>query len=141
MPGAEQYKAQQFIDVIPGTAGIISTIARRVGCAWHTAQKYIEKYATIRRVYESECNSMLDLAELEALKLIKAGDGSMIRWYLSTKGKHRGYVERVEQEQLGEVVIRVIREKARISRSTENAALQAAGGGGQQSQTEDSPGG
>ena len=108
MPGAEQYKAQQFIDVIPGTAGIISTIARRVGCAWHTAKKYIEKYATIKRVYEDECESMLDLAELEALKLIKGGDGSMIRWYLSTKGKDRGYVERREHEQIGKIVIEVV---------------------------------
>ena len=96
MPGAEQYKAQQFIDVIPGTAGIISTISRRVGCAWGTAKKYIEKYATVKKVYQDECESMLDLAELEALKLIKGGDGSMIRWYLSTKGKDRGYAERRE---------------------------------------------
>ena len=123
--GIEIYRAQQFIDVIPGSAGIITTIAKRVGCAWHTAKKYIEKYATIRRVYESECESMLDLAELEALKLIKAGDSSMIRWYLSTKGKNRGYVERVEQEQIGVVVIKVEREKPRTNRSAEDAAPSA----------------
>jgi len=141
VPGAEQYKAQQFIGVIPGTAGIITTIAKRVGCSWHTAKKYIEKYATVRQVYESECDSMLDTAELEAHKLIKKGDGPMIRWYLSTKGKHRGYVERVEQEQIGEVVIRVVREKARVVLPTENTAFQATGSGGQQSQTQNSPGG
>ena len=106
--GAEQYKAQQFIDAIPGSAGIITTIARRVGCAWHTAKKYIEKYATAKRAYEDECESILDLAEVEAIKLIKERDSSMIRWYLSTKGKNRGYVERVEQEQVGEVVWRII---------------------------------
>lgn len=122
MPGAEQYRAQQFIDVIPGTAGIITTIARRVGCSWHTAKKYIDKYATVRQVYESECDSMLDRAELEAHKLIEKGDGSMIRWYLSTKGKHRGYVERVEQEQIGEIVIKVVREKSDLDREAKDAA-------------------
>ena len=141
MPGAEQYKAQQFIDVIPGSAGIITTIAKRVGCAWHTAKKYIEKYATIRRVYESECESMLDLAELEALKLIKAGDGSMIRWYLSTKGKNRGYVERVEQKQIGAVVITVIRGNTRIDRSTEDATSSPGPIRAEQSQAQNSPGG
>ena len=139
--GVEIYRAQQFIDVIPGSAGIITTIAKRVGCAWHTAKKYIEKYVTIRRVYESECESMLDLAELEALKLIKAGDGSMIRWYLSTKGKNRGYVERVEQEQIGVVVIKVEREKPRTNRSPADAAPSAECSRAEQSQTQDSPSG
>lgn len=93
---AELYRAQQFIQAISGSAGIISTIARRVGCVWHTAKRYIDKYPTVRRAYEDECESILDLAELEALKLIKGGDGSMIRWYLSTKGKNRGYAVRHE---------------------------------------------
>lgn len=121
MPGAEQYKAQQFIDVIPGTAGIITTIAQRVGCSWHTAKKYIDKYATVRQVYESECNAMLDTAELEAHKLIKKGDGSMIRWYLATKGRGRGYAERIEQRQSGEITLKVIYEETRTGHPTEKA--------------------
>jgi len=28
------YTAEQFIKAIPGSGGIISTIARRVGCGW-----------------------------------------------------------------------------------------------------------
>ena len=106
--GVEIYRAQQFIDAIPGSAGIITTIAKRVGCAWHTAKKYIEKYATAKRAYEDECESILDLAEVQVIKQLQRGDGSMLRWYLSTKGKNRGYVERVEQEQIGEVTWRIV---------------------------------
>ena len=36
------YTAAQFIAAIPGTGGIITKIAEKVGCAWHTAKKYIE---------------------------------------------------------------------------------------------------
>ena len=31
------YTAQTFIDAIPGTGGIVSAIARKVGCEWNTA--------------------------------------------------------------------------------------------------------
>ena len=52
--GKELYTAKQFIDAIPGTGGIVSTIADRVGCKWHTARKYIEEYPTIKEVYNEE---------------------------------------------------------------------------------------
>jgi hypothetical protein len=96
MAGANQYKAQQFIDAIPGTGGIITAIARKVGCAWHTAKKYIDTYATVQAAYQDECESVLDLAEAKVISAMKNDDGQMIRYYLSTKGKRRGYSERHE---------------------------------------------
>lgn len=93
----ETITAEKFISAIPGTAGIISTIAKKVGCEWHAAKKYIDKYPSIRQAYDDECNSVLDLAEVGLIKLIQSGELSAIKYYLSTKGKHRGYVERVEQ--------------------------------------------
>jgi len=94
--GKELFTAQQFIEAIPGTGGIITAIARKVGCAWHTAKKYIDNYATIQRAYQDECESILDLAEAKVISAIKDGDSQMIRYYLSTKGKRRGYSERHE---------------------------------------------
>jgi len=91
-----QYRAQDFIDAIPGTGGIITTIAKRVGCAWHTAKKYIDTYPTVKRAYDDETESIADLAEVGLIKALKAEDGSMIRFYLTTKARHRGYV--VKQE-------------------------------------------
>ena len=97
--GAEQFKAQQFIDAIPSTGGIVTAIARKVGCAWNTAKKYIDTYPTVQRAYQDECESILDLAEAKVISAIKGGDSQMIRYYLSTKGKRRGYSEKVETEQ------------------------------------------
>jgi len=74
----------------------VTLIAKRVGCAWNTAKKYIDTYQTITRAYENECESVLDLAEMKVIESLKAGDGPMLRYYLSTKGKRRGYVERQE---------------------------------------------
>ena len=104
--GKELYTAKQFIDAIPGTGGIVSTIADRVGCKWHTARKYIEEYPTIKEVYNEEIERVIDLAEgvliqniQIAAKQAKAGrdvDTSDVKWFLSRKAKSRGYVERQE---------------------------------------------
>jgi len=94
--GKPLYTAQQFIEAIPGTGGIVTAIAKRVGCAWNTARKYIDSHPTVRAAYDNECESVLDLAEAKTIEAIKSGDSAMIRYYLSTKGKNRGYTERQE---------------------------------------------
>ncbi len=103
------YTAQTFIDAIPGTGGIISAIARKVGCEWNTAKKYIDNYPTVRAAYDAECEAMLDLAESTVLKNIKDGDTADAKWYLTKKGKRRGYGDSVELtgEGGGPLVIRL----------------------------------
>lgn len=96
MANKNQYKAKQFIDAIPGTGGIISTIAKRVGCDWITAKKYITEMKTISDAYIAECEAVLDMAESKVISMMNKEDGAMLRYYLSTKGKRRGYVERQE---------------------------------------------
>ena len=91
-----QYTAKQFIEAIPGTGGIIGTIAQRVGCKWHTAKKYIDEMPTVRAVYDDECEIMLDVAESAVVMSVKGGDTRDAKWYLQMKGKQRGYVDRQE---------------------------------------------
>ena len=109
MANNNHYKAEQFINAIPGTGGIISTIAKRVGCDWHTAKRYINDYATIAKAYKDECEAVLDMAESILIGNIKDGDSSDAKWYLARKGRDRGYVERQEIE-TGDINIRIIRD-------------------------------
>lgn len=85
----EQFTAQQFIDAIPGTGGIISALARKVGCAWHTAQKYIDSYPTIKRAYEDECSGIDDLAESTVIKAIRDGDVGAAKWWLEKRRRDK----------------------------------------------------
>lgn len=116
-----KYTTQQFIEAIRGSAGIISTIADRVGCAWHTAKKYIETYPSIQEAYDDECQRVLDMAEAHLLKAIREGDSATIRWYLSHKGRHRGYGDAVHVQHGGDVGVTVI--------SREEWLRQRSGGG------------
>ncbi len=114
---SNSYTAQDFIQAIPGTGGIVSAIARKVGCEWNTAKKYIDNYPTVRAAYDAECEVMLDLAESTVLKNIKDGDTQDAKWYLTKKGKRRGYGDSMEVtgKDGGAVTFRVVYERKRMT--------------------------
>ena len=99
------YKAKDFIDAIPGSAGIISTIARRVGCVWNTADDWCRNKPTVAKAYRDECERVIDMAEGVVLAGIKDGDLPSAKWYLARKGKKRGYADKLEMEQSGKVEV------------------------------------
>jgi len=105
MAKPNQFKARDFIDAIKGTGGIISAIANKVPCDWHTAKKYIVGYPTVARAYDDECQKIGDLAESGLYKAIKTEDLSAIKFYLTTKARDRGYVVKHEVEHSGEMQI------------------------------------
>lgn len=90
------YSKEQVLKAIEGSYGIVTHIAAKLGCAWNTAQRYVNKWAETRQAYADEDERALDFTEGQMLAAIKSGDGPMIRFHLATKGKRRGYVTREE---------------------------------------------
>jgi hypothetical protein len=80
--GRPQYTAKRFIAAMPGTGGVISQIARAVGCDWHTAKRYIEEHPTVKLAWEAERNSITDRARWHVLKAIEEGDLPTCKWWL-----------------------------------------------------------
>jgi hypothetical protein len=103
-----KYTAADFIAAIPETGGIVSKIADKVGCAWNTAKKYIDTYPTVKAVYDAECERVLDDAESVILGEIENRDTQTAKWYLTMKGRHRGYAPKqvIEQEGSLEIVLK-----------------------------------
>jgi len=89
------YTAAQFIEAIKGSGGIVSTIAKRIGCTWHTAKKYIDTYSTIEVAYNAECERVDDLAESILITSIKEGNTQDAKWWLARKRKDK-FSERQE---------------------------------------------
>jgi len=79
------YKADDFIRVMPQTGGVISVIAKRVGCSWHTAKKYIEEFPTVKKAYEAEKRAVDDKAVSNVFKAISDGDLETSKWWLRMK--------------------------------------------------------
>lgn len=109
MAKAKKYEQEEVIEAIKGSFGIMSTVAKRLGCSWYTAQKAVRRWAETRQAYEDEDNRSLDLSESKMLQSIKDGDGPMIRFHLATKGRGRGYVQKTELDVKAKVgITRVI---------------------------------
>ena len=81
-----KYKVADFMKAIPGTGGVISSIADRVGCKWHTAKKYIDKYPKLTEAYEAERSRVTDKAQSNIITaIVKDGDLPMSKWWLAVK--------------------------------------------------------
>ena len=83
--GKELFTAKKFINAMPGTGGIISQIADKVGCTWHTARKYIETYPTIKQAYENEKHKVDDKALSNVYQDIAKGTIETSKWWIRMK--------------------------------------------------------
>ena len=102
MGSNNHYTAQQFISAIPGSGGIKTTIAKRVGCAWNTVDKYVKTYPTVAQAYANECEKVLDAAESVIVgDIVDGKEVQTAKWYLTMKGAERGYAPKQKLEHTG----------------------------------------
>lgn len=85
------FKKAEILEAIQGSYGIISTVAAKLHCNWHTADAWTQKWPETIQALQDEEESKLDYVEGKAIKAIENNDGAMIRFYLATKGKKRGF--------------------------------------------------
>ena len=97
-------KEKELLAAIEGCRGIISTVAARLHVGWHTAERAINDSEKAREAMSDEEETTLDFVEGKAIQRINEGDGAMIRFYLATKGKKRGftYEEKLEADESAE---------------------------------------
>ena len=70
--------------------------AKRIGRSSTTVANYIARYPARAEVERKVLESNLDFAEAKLMASIEGGNVSAITFYLSTRGKGRGYVRRNE---------------------------------------------
>jgi hypothetical protein len=87
----KNFSEEITLEAIRGSGGIMSTIAQRLGCGWHVASRAVKKYESTKQAYLDEEETVLDMAESTILQSIKDKDQQSAKWYLSTKGRRRGY--------------------------------------------------
>jgi len=97
------YTVEQIQDAIKDSAGIISVIAKRLDCQWHTCKKYIESYDETKQSLQDEIAKNIDKAESVILTSLNEGDIQTAKWFLQTIGKNRGYSEKQEIQHSGKI--------------------------------------
>ena len=96
MSKRERYTAEQVAEAVKKSYGIINGAAVALGCSRQTVENYIKKYKVVKDAYSEANEITLDFVETEFLKKIKSGDTTAMIFYLKTKGRQRGYIERQE---------------------------------------------
>ena len=97
-------KEKDLLTAIEDSNGFVTTIAARLHCSWHAADNAIKASPAAIQAIKDEEEKTLDFVEGKAITKINEGDGAMIRFYLATKGKKRGftYEEKLEADETAE---------------------------------------
>ena len=101
----ERFKAAQVIEAIELAKGNLAQAARLLKCNRNTVYGYINRYSTVKEAYERVNEETIDYVEDKLMNQIDRGNITAIIFFLKTKAKHRGYVERQEYQHDGKVVI------------------------------------
>lgn len=86
----------RVIALIEETSGNVSRCAKKLGCARNTLSAFISNHSTCQQALDNARESMLDEGESSLYDAVKDGESWAICFFLKTKGKSRGYIERSE---------------------------------------------
>lgn len=91
-------KKEAMLEALERSLGIVSTAATAVGISRSTHYEWMRKDPDYKSAVKLIEDRTLDFAESHLHKLIKEGNPAATIFFLKTKGKGRGYVERQEIE-------------------------------------------
>ena len=95
MNKTEQHK-KAIIEALEKSLGVVTTSCKKVGIGRTQFYHWLKEDDDFRYEVEDIQNVALDFAESQLHKQIGEGNTSATIFYLKTKGKNRGYVERQE---------------------------------------------
>ena len=91
-------KKEQMIEALRKNGGNVQKSVEAVGIGRRTHYDWLQSDADYRQAVEDIAESCLDNAEDVLQTAIKNGDMTATIFYLKTKGKKRGYSEKIEYE-------------------------------------------
>jgi hypothetical protein len=91
-----RYTAQQVIEALRTSRGLISIAAQKLQCDVDTVSNYCKKFPTVEQAKQESRVTLLDLAESRLWEAIDRGEGWAVAFCLKTLGRSRGYGERLD---------------------------------------------
>lgn len=111
MAGKRKYSDKQFAEAIKNSGGLITVIAKKVGCDWYTARDRINASDKLRTQWLSEKQATADLAQSKILDSIRMGNTQDAKWYLARmRPDEFGDKTQVTGEGGGEIILRIVKE-------------------------------
>jgi len=95
MDKTEQHK-KAMLDALEKTLGVVTSAAKTVGVGRTTHYLWMQEDKEYKAAVDELSDVAIDFAESQLHKQIKEGNSTATIFFLKTKGKKRGYVERQE---------------------------------------------
>ena len=103
-------KKKLMIEALRKSLGIVTDACKEVGIDRTLYYRWLKEDEEFRRKVEELEDIALDFAESMLLKKIKEGDTTAIIFYMKTKGKKRGYIEKHEVDSNVAGTLTIVRE-------------------------------
>lgn len=91
-------RQELFLKYFKEAKGIVSYACQKIGITRSCYYKWLDTDSKFKEKCEEVNEETIDIVESKLLSAINEGELTAIIFYLKTKGKKRGYVERVEQD-------------------------------------------
>jgi hypothetical protein len=98
--GAKKTELQKkaVLEALESSLGVVSEAVKMVGIHRATFYEWLKNDPEFKKEVDNINETAIDCAETALYRKIKSGDTTAIIFYLKTKGKKRGYVEKSEVE-------------------------------------------
>ena len=96
MTGKVKYTNDIIRAALKETKGMVYLAARQIGCTPETIYLRMKRSPELAALHTALHGEVGDVAELRLYKAIQDGEHWAIAFYLKTKGRHRGYTEKIE---------------------------------------------
>jgi hypothetical protein len=101
-----------MLEALEKSLGVVTTAAKQVGISRKTHYEWYNNDPEYKEAVDGLVDVALDFAESKLHKQIDGGDTTATIFYLKTKGKRRGYIEKQEIEHSGKVGVTLIEDDA-----------------------------
>ena len=95
-----RHNKKKILEALEKSLGIVTTACKIAGVHRSTYYEYYNTDEEFKKECDAMSNIVLDFAESQLHKQIKDGNPSSTIFYLKTKGKNRGYYEKILNENL-----------------------------------------
>lgn len=106
----EQTK-KALLKALENSLGIVTTACKAVGIGRTTFYQYLKDDPEFAKAVKDIDEVALDFVETQNFQLIKEKNATAIIFYLKTKGKKRGYIEKVDTEETKKIEVTINRKK------------------------------
>ena len=109
-------KKQLLLKELENSFGIVTLACKNLSVSRQTHYRWYKSDLEYKNKVDELTNIALDFAETQLYKLIEQGNTQAIIFFLRTKGKRRGYVEKQEVEyknKLDNIQINIIKPQER----------------------------